>query len=154
NGAGSDDGGGLDAFDGDDEVPDRCMRVRVRLLEVGKILASRLQQSVAVEHVDPRLRIFELHALPNERRTQQVGKTNCRRTRSQEQILLVLKLNALYLAGVDHSGNRGAGGALYVVVVDAVLVAITLQQVDGVDARPILEMYAAFRKHLLYGLNE
>ena len=65
-----------------------------------------------------------------------------------------LKLRALELDRVDHAGKRDAGGALHVVIIDAVLVAITLQQVHGVHSRPILKVNAARREHLLYGLDE
>src|SRR5580704_14786689 len=80
NGAHADYGGGLDAFYGSHEVLGRRVLVRVRLLEIDKVLAGGLQQSVDVEHVDPRLRVLQRHALGNERRTQQVGKANSSRT--------------------------------------------------------------------------
>jgi hypothetical protein len=100
--------------------------VSIRLLEVDEVRAGRLQQSVDVEHVDPRLRVFPRHALRDERRAQQVGKANAGRACTEEQVFLVLKLRALELDRVDHAGKRDAGGALHVVIIDAVLVAITL----------------------------
>ena len=153
-GADTDDRRRLDAFDGSDEVLGRRMLVRVRLLEVDKVRAGRLQQSVDVEHVDPRLRVFQRHALRDERRTQQVGKADAGRAGAEEQVLLVLELRALELGRVDHAGKRDAGRALHVVVVDAVLVAIALQQVHGVHSGPVLEVDAALREHLLHGLDE
>ena len=86
--------------------------------------------------------------------TQQVGQTDSGRTGAQEQILLVLQLRALELGCVDHAGKRYAGRALHIVVVDAVLVAVALEQVDGIDAGPVLEVNAALRKHLLHRLDE
>src|SRR5258707_2769168 len=130
------------------------MLVCVRLLEVDKVLAGALQQSVDVEHVDSRLRVFRRHSLRNERRTQQVGKANSGRARAKEQVFLVLKLRTLDLGRVDHAGKCDAGSALHVVIIDAVLVAVSLEQMHSVRPRPILEMNAAFREHLLHGLNE
>jgi hypothetical protein len=100
------------------------------------------------------LRVFERHPLRNERRTQQVGKTDSRRTRAKEQVFLVFKLDTLELARVDHSGKCDARSALHVVIVDAIFVAIALEQVDGVCSRPILKVDAAFREHFLHRLNE
>src|SRR4029077_15658117 len=121
NGADADYGGGLDAFDGSDEVLGRRMLVRVRLLKVDKVRAGRLQQSVDVEHVDPRLRVFQRYALRDKRRAQQVGKANAGRSCTEEQVFLVLELRALELDRVDHAGKRDTGGALHVVIIDAVL---------------------------------
>ena len=90
----------------------------------------------------------------NERGTKQVGKADAGRARAEEQILLVLQLRALELGRVDHAGKRDAGRALHVVVIDAVLVAVALEQMHGVHARPILEVDAALRKYLLHRLNE
>jgi len=100
------------------------------------------------------LRVFERHPLRNDRRTQQVGKTDSRRTRAKEQVFLVFKLDTLELARVDHSGKCDARSALHVVIVDAIFVAIALEQVDGVCSRPILKVDAAFREHFLHRLNE
>ncbi len=97
---------------------------------------------------------LQRHALPNERGTQQVGKTDAGRTRAKEQVLLVFQLCALELGRGDHAGKRDAGGALHVVVVDAILVAVALKQVNGVDSGPILEVNAALRKHLLHRFDE
>src|SRR5260221_11177826 len=74
--------------------------------------------------------------------------------RAEEQVLLVLKLRALELGRVDHAGKRDAGRALHVVIIDAVLVAVALEQMHSVRPRPILEVDAALRKHLLYCLDE
>jgi hypothetical protein len=87
-------------------------------------------------------------------RAEQVGKANAGRACTEEQVFLVLELRALELDRVDHAGKRDTGSTLHVVIVDAVLIAITLQQVDGVHSGPILEVNAAFREHLLYGLDE
>ncbi len=43
---------------------------------------------------------------------------------------------------------------LHVVVVDAVLVAVALEQVHGVRTRPIFEVNATLREHVLYCLDE
>jgi hypothetical protein len=43
---------------------------------------------------------------------------------------------------------------LHVVVVDAVLIAVTFKKVDGVHAGPILEVNAAFRKYLLHCVDK
>src|SRR5712672_1307110 len=153
-GADADDGGGLDALGGGDEVPGRRMLMPVRPLEVDKIRAARLQQSVDVEHVDPRLRVLQRHALRNQGGAQQAGQANSCRTSAEEQVLLVLELGALEFGGVDHAGKRDSGRALHVVVIDAIFVAVALEQVDGVRPRPILEMNAAFREHLLHRLDE
>src|SRR5260221_12530798 len=74
--------------------------------------------------------------------------------RAEEQVLLVLKLRALELGRVDHAGKRDAGRALHVVIIDAVLVAVALEQMHSVRPRPILEVDAALRKHLLYCLDD
>ena len=152
--ADADDGGRLDAFDGGDEVPSRRVLVGIRLLIVKEILPGRLQEAVDVEHMDLRLRVLQRHPLRGERGTQQVGKTDTGRSRAEKQILLVLELRALELCRVDHARKRDAGGALHVVIVDTVLVAVTLQQMHRVAARPILEMDAAFREHLLHRRNK
>ena len=112
------------------------------------------QQTVDVEHVDPRLRVFQRHALRNERGTQQVGKADAGRARAEEQVFLVLQHRALELGRIDHAGQHDAGGALDVVVIDAILVAVALEQVHGVGPGPILEVDAAPRKHLLDGRDE
>ena len=54
----------------------------------------------------------------------------------------------------DQSGQHHAGRALDIIVVAAHLVAIAGQQVDRVAARPVLEVDAAEREHLLHRLDE
>ncbi len=58
------------------------------------------------------------------------------------------------LEGGEQPGERHAGRALDVVVVAADLVAVARQQVDRVAARPVLEVDAAEREHLLHRLHE
>jgi hypothetical protein len=53
--------------------------VSVRFLEADEVRAGRLQQPVNVEHVHPGLRLLQRHALRNQRRAQQIGKTNASR---------------------------------------------------------------------------
>ena len=63
-------------------------------------------------------------------------------------------LPPLTLQRVDQSGERHAGRALDVVVVAADFVAVAGEQVNRVAARPILEVDAAAREHLLHRLHE
>src|SRR5262249_50063227 len=70
------------------------------------------------------------------------------------QVFLILEFRALQLDRVDHAGERNSRRALHVIIVYTVFVAVTLQQMDGVHSGPVLEMDAAFRKHLLYRLHE
>ena len=154
NRADADDRGRLDALDGRDEIPGRRVLVRIRLLEVDEVLAGRFQQAVDVEHIDPCLGLLERHALRHQRGTEQVGEADTGRTRAEEQVFLVLQLRALELGRIDHAGKYDAGRALHVVVIDAVLVAVALEQVHGVATRPILEVNAALREHLLHRLDE
>ena len=100
NGADPDYGSGLDALDSSDEVPRRRMLVCIGFLEIDKVLAGRLQKSIDVEHIDPRLRFFQRHALCNERRTKQVGKANSRRARAEEQVFLIFELVPLSLVAL------------------------------------------------------
>ena len=97
---------------------------------------------------------MQRHAFRNQSGTQQVGKTDGGGTGAEEQIFLVLELRALDLGRVDHAGQRDARRALHVVVIDAVFVAVALQQMDRVAARPVLEVDAALREHLLHGFDE
>ncbi len=90
----------------------------------------------------------------NQRRTQQVGKADGRRARAEEQVLFVFQLCALELGRIDHPSQSDPGRALHVVVIDAVLVAVALEQVHGVRARPILKVDAALRKYLLHRFDE
>jgi hypothetical protein len=61
---------------------------------------------------------------------------------------LILQLRALELGRVDHACQGDTRRALHIVVVDAVLVAVALQQMDRVDTGPVLEVDAALGKHL------
>src|SRR4029077_1573186 len=101
-----------------------------------------------------RLGVLKRQTLINERRTKQVGEANTGGSRAEEQILFVLQFGALQLGSVDHSGKRYASRALHVVVVDTVIVAITLEQVDCVYPGPIFEMNAALRKYFLNRFDE
>ena len=71
------------------------MLMCIWLLEVDKVLAGRLQQTIDVKHKDPRLRFFERHPLCNERRTEQVRKADTGRTGTEEKVLFILQLRAL-----------------------------------------------------------
>ncbi len=144
----------LDALDGSDEIPRRGVLMCIRLLEVDEVLARRLQQAINVKHVNPRLRLLERHPLGNERRTEQVGKADTRRASAEEKVLFVLQLGALQLGRVDHPRESDPSRTLHVVVVDAVLVAVALEQVHSVRTRPIFKVNAAFRKYLLDGIHE
>src|SRR5262249_39033094 len=99
--------------------------------------------------MNARLSVLKRQTLIDKCRTQQVGKPNTGRTSAEEQILFILQFGALQLGSVDHSGKRYASGALHVVVVDAVLIAITPEEVHRVNARPVLKVNAALREHLL-----
>src|SRR6266404_6858622 len=103
-----------------------------RLLKIDKILAGRLQKAIDIKHVDPRLRFLERHALCNERRTKQVGKADTGRASAEEKVLFVLQLRALQLGRVDHPRKSDPSRTLHVVVVDAVLIAVALEEVDSV----------------------
>ena len=130
------------------------MRVRVGLLEVVEVGTSRLKQAVDIEHMDARLSVLERHPLLREGRAKQVCETDAGRTRAEEEIFFVLEFGALEFGGVDHASERDARGALDIVVVNAIFVAVALEQVEGVHAGPILEVNAAFRENLLHGLHE
>ena len=118
------------------------------------VLTPGFEQTVDVEHVHPRPRILKCHPLLDERRTQQIREPDGRRAGAEEEVLLVLQLGPLQAGGVDHAGERDARRALHVVVVDAVLVAIPLQQMHRVHTGPVLEVDAALRKNLLHRLDE
>src|SRR5262249_17762485 len=137
-----------------DEIVRRRMRVRIRLLKVDQVRAIRLQQAIDVEEIDPRSRLFQCQAFLNHRRTQEVGETNTSRARAEEEILLILQLSFLDFRCIDHAGKYDSGGALNVVVIDAVLVAVALKQVHSVHSGPILEVNATFREHFLDGVDE
>src|SRR5262245_10829727 len=81
NRADADDRRRLDAFNTCLEITAGRVLVRVRLLEVDQIGASRFQQAVDVEHVDFRLRLGEAESFLNESRAQEVGETNASRAR-------------------------------------------------------------------------
>src|SRR5260370_42041463 len=70
NRADTNDRGRLDALDGSDEIPGWRVQVSVRLLEVEQVSAGCVEKTVDVEHVAAALRVFEAHALCNERGTQ------------------------------------------------------------------------------------
>src|ERR1700677_3353989 len=74
--------------------------------------------------------------------------------RAKKQVLFVLQLCAFELSCIDHPRKSDARCALHVVVVDAVLVAVSLEQVNGIRPGPILKVDAAFRKNLLHCLDE
>src|SRR5438132_867961 len=128
--------------------------MRIRFLEVDEVRARRLQQAVDVKHVDPRLRFLQRYPLGNERRTEQVGKADARRTGTEEKILFVLQLGALQLGRVDHPRESDPSRTLHVVVVNAVLVSIALKQVNSVHTGPIFKVNAALWKYLLHGVHE
>src|SRR5262249_13533566 len=142
------------ALDGSNKVPRRRVRVRIRFLKVHQVGAAGHQQAVDVEHVNPRLRFLKAYTLINQRRTEQIRQANARGACTEEQILFVLEFGAFDLAGVDHAGEHDGGSALHVVVIDAVPLAVTMQQVDSVRSRPVLKMDAAFGKYLLHRFNE
>src|SRR5258708_31442982 len=74
--------------------------------------------------------------------------------RAEEQVLFVLQLGALEPGRVDHPRKGDARRALHVVVIDAVLVAVALEQVHRVRPRPILKVNATLRKHVLHRLDK
>ena len=154
NRADADDRGGLDALDRGDELPRRRVLMRVRQLEIEQILPRGYEQTIDVEHIDPGLRFLEAHALRDKRGTEQVGKANTGRARAEEQIFFVLQFCALDLGCVDHPCECDPRRTLDVVVVDTVLVAIALEQVHGILARPILEVNATLREHFLHCLDK
>jgi len=61
---------------------------------------------------------------------------------------------ALELGRIDHARQHDARCALYVVVIDAILVAVALEQVHASVTRPILKVDAALREYLLHRLDE
>jgi hypothetical protein len=79
-GADADDRRRLDALDCGDEIPGWRMRMRVGLLEVDEVGAARLEQTVDVEHVHPRLCILERHSLLDQRGAEEIGKPDPCRT--------------------------------------------------------------------------
>src|ERR1700730_5224577 len=141
-----DNRGRLDALDSSDEIPRRRVLVCVRLLEIDKVFAARLQKAVDVEHVDPRLRFLEGQALCNQRGTKQVGKAYAGRTCAEEQVLFVFYLRALELGRINHLSESDHGCALHVILIDAVLIAVALEQMHGIYPRPVLEVNATLRE--------
>src|SRR5215471_18708191 len=130
----------FDALDRGHEVPGWRVWVSVRLLKIHQVLSSRLQQPVNVEHVKSLLRLFCCQAFLDKRRAQQVGESNPCRARTQEEIFFVAQFCALDLCRIDHAGEHDACRALDVVVVAAVPVAVAFEEMDGVNASPILEV--------------
>ena len=63
-------------------------------------------------------------------------------------------MRALHLGRVDHARERDARSALDVIVKDAGLVAIALEEMHCVDAGPVFEVDAALREDFLHGLDE
>ena len=90
----------------------------------------------------------------NQRGAKQVGKANPGRARAEEQVLFVFQLRALELGRIDHPRESDPSCALHVIVIDAVFVAVALQQVHGICPRPILKVNAALRKYFLHRLDE
>jgi hypothetical protein len=117
--------------------------VGIGLLEVHEVSAPILEETVKVEHVDLRPSLLEGYALRDHRRTEKIGQPNTGRAGAEEQVLFISELLPFDLGGVDHAGQHDAGGALHVVVVNAVFVSIALQQMNCIDAGPVLEMYTA-----------
>ena len=97
---------------------------------------------------------FEGQALLHHGGGDQAGEADGGGTGAEEEDALVADLAAGDLEGGDQSGERHAARALDVVVVAAHLVAVARQQVDRVAARPVLEVDAAVREHLLHRLHE
>jgi len=100
-GADSHDGSRLDGLDPSDENVRRRMSVSPRASEVDEVRASRLQQAIDVEHVDPRLSLFKCLPFLGHRRAQEVGEANAGRARAQEQVLLIAQLSAVEFGGVE-----------------------------------------------------
>src|ERR1700722_8972420 len=84
-GANTDDGCRLDAFDRGHEFTRWRVIVCIGLLEIDEVLSRRLQEPVYVEHVDAGLSLLEAHPLPNKCGTQQVGKADSSGAGAQEQ---------------------------------------------------------------------
>src|SRR4029077_13542482 len=55
---------------------------------------------------------------------------------------------------VNHSGKGNSGSTLHVVVVDTVLVAVALEQMDCVHTGPVLKMNAALWEDLLHSVDK
>ena len=97
-GADADDRGRLDAFNSIRKVTGGSVPVGVGLLEINQIRTRRLQQPVDVEHIHPRLSLWEGHPVLNQRRTKEVGEADACRARAEEQILLIAEPLALDLS--------------------------------------------------------
>jgi hypothetical protein len=113
-----------------------------------------MNATIDVEHVNPRPGLFQCQSFFNHCRAQKVSESDTGRARPQEKVLFISQPGAHDFGGVDHACEYDSGRPLHVIVVDAVLVAVTLKQVNSVYARPILEVNATLRKHFLYGFNE
>lgn len=107
------------------------MPVSIRLLEVEQVRPGVFQESLDIEHVNVRPLLFECEPFLDHRRAHQVRETDTGRTRSQEEVPFVAQLRPLEPGRIDHARQHDSRRALHVVVIDAVLVAVTLEQVDG-----------------------
>ncbi len=128
--------------------------VRVGLLEIEQVLAACLDQAVDVEHGDARLRGGLAQTFQHHRLDDHAGDPGAGRAGAEKHDALVLELPTLHAQRAEKTGERGAGRSLDVVVVAADPVAIAVEQTDGIDTRPILEVDAAGRKHLLHRTDE
>ena len=128
--------------------------VRVGLLEIEEVLAARLDQAVDVEHGDALLRLGLREPFQHHRFHDHAADAGAGRAGAEEQHALILQLPAVDPQRAEEADERRAGRALDVVVVAAHLVAIAREQPHGVDPRPILEVDAAAREHLLHRAHE
>jgi hypothetical protein len=97
---------------------------------------------------------LERQALGDKRGTEQIGEADASRACAEKQVLFILQLCAFEFGRIDHPRKGDTCCALHIVVIDAVLIAIALEQVHSVRTCPILKVDAAFRKYLLHRLDE
>ena len=109
---------------------------------------------MGIEHANLLASDVLRNTLLDERRDNQVGKTNGGRACAQEQDSLVLQLAAGYLQGIDQARERYACCPLNVVVIAANLIAITGKELDRIGAGPVLKVDTAVREHLPHRIHK
>ena len=136
------------------KVLDSSVRMRERQLEFAQARGVCRDKTAAIHQPAVAVRLVTRHTFAHHLLADEVGNTDRRTTRAEEEIGVVAKLLAQDAVGAKEASHRNGGGSLNVIVEAADLVAVTRKKRHGGAIGEVFKLNAAARKDFLHGLNE